>query len=120
MVPTGDLEATAGSPTLRPGRADRKVAAWDVDASPSGSIVWQDQQPRHGARPANRVRGHFPAKPTLSVEAHQHCLEVRDHRLDLDDQERTRRRMKAEDVDRPTFAADVERGLWQRPPSRSP
>ena len=47
----------------------------------------------------------------LAVEREQHRLEVGHHGLDLDHQQGTRRPMEGEDVDRASFAADVERHL---------
>lgn len=53
----------------------------------------------------------------LSVECGEHALDVRDHGLHLDDQDRRRTGMPSEDVDGAAFAGDRERDLGRDLPA---
>ena len=53
----------------------------------------------------------------LAVEGGKHRLQVRDHRLHLDDKRRPSGRLKGEDVGRSTFAVDLERDLELHDPA---
>jgi uracil-DNA glycosylase family 4 len=63
------------------------------------------------------VRRQPRCEPSLAIEAGQHRLHIRDHGLDLDDQERPTCRMPAEHVDRAALAEAVEGDLGQRLPA---
>ncbi len=58
--------------------------------------------------------------PDLPIERPEHRLDVRYHGLDLDDQEGRGRAVPRQNVDRTSFAADVERRLRHSLPARAP
>ena len=80
-----------------------------VDPSAGRSVIRQDEQPRHGANAPAAFPCDLDREPRLAVEGSEHRLHVRDHGLDLDDEQRPGRFVEGEDVDRSALAADVER-----------
>lgn len=56
--------------------------------------------------------------PHLLREGHEHRLEVRQDRLDLDDEQHACSRMPRDDIDRPALAELVERQLGDRLPAK--
>lgn len=82
-----------------------------LDASSRRSVVGQDQQPGHRCHVPFAIARHISTEASLSIETPEHRLDVRDHRLDFDDEERPRLWMETEYVDRASFASNVERRL---------
>ena len=95
-------------PRCEPGGRSRKVAAWGSIRRRAVLVSGRTRSrvTRFGAPAA--VAGNLRGEARLSIERGQHRLEIGYDRLDLDDQQRTRRRMEGQHVDRSAFAAVVE------------
>lgn len=91
-----------------------------LDASSSRSVIWHDQQTRYGGHLPTSLTRHVTPEPPLSVETDEHGLEVGHDGLDFDHQQRASPWVNGEDVDRASFASDIERGLRRHLPTVRP
>ena len=87
------------------------------DTTSRRSIVWQHEKPRDCLGVPIPLAGDLAGEPSLPVERDEHGLQVGNHGLDLDDQQRTGRWMEREHVDRPTLPTNRERHLDRRTPA---
>ena len=81
-----------------------------IGNSPSRStVVGKDQQPAGLRRAPASFGRNDRCEPRLAIERQDRRLKVRDDGLDLDDENHSRRRVKRQEIDRATLAADIER-----------
>jgi hypothetical protein len=89
------------------------------DAPPRRPGVRDDEDPADApANPASVAR-YLEGQAGLPVECEHRGLQVGDHRLDLDDEDRAGLRMEGKDIDRSALASDVERDLDRDIPRQS-
>jgi hypothetical protein len=86
------------------------------DTAPIDRPLSDDEQTRDGRRIPAAKATDLAAEPGLAVERHQGRLRIGHDRFDFDDEECARRRLPAEDIDRPTIAELVECHLDSRFP----
>lgn len=79
-----------------------------IDPAACSSVVGQNKESRHTPHRPAAFACDGGCEATLSIEREQHRLEVGDHGLDLDHEQRSGRPVEREDVDRAPFAANVE------------
>jgi hypothetical protein len=87
-----------------------------LDSSASGPVIREDQESCCARRIPAAVLCDIVRDPHLAIDPVEHRLHIRDDRLDLDDKERSGRRMEGEDIDRAALSPDVERDLCRRDP----
>jgi hypothetical protein len=80
------------------------------------SIVGDDEPRRDGCGIPAAIRRDLPGEPHLPVEHHERVLDVDELRLELDDEQRARRRVPGKDVDRAALAEGRERDLRRHHP----
>ena len=79
------------------------------DPPPRSPVLPQHQEPPDARRPPSPLACDLARQARLAVDRHEHRLQIRNHRLHLDDKQRHGRRVKREHVDRSTFSPDRER-----------
>jgi len=121
----GDLAAPAAGGSLKPSsnrpaaRRERTGEGGGVRRDPPtcGSVFAHHEEPSKPCRPPSAPARDLARQPRLPVERDEGSLDVRDHRLHLDDEQRRRRRVEREDVNRAAFASDRERDLGRDLPA---
>jgi len=88
-----------------------------VDAPPGSPIVTNRQKTADGLDGPAALAGDSWREPHLAVQRHQRGLDVREDRLDLDDEQAPRCRMEPEDIDGPALAVLAERHLGRGDPT---
>ena len=86
------------------------------DATARRSVLADHEQPCHTIGSPAALGRETPRQPRLPIKRDEHELDVRQRRLDLDDQHDTRPLVKGKHVDRATLAIHVERHLCGDPP----
>jgi hypothetical protein len=89
-----------------------------LHSSPRGPVIRKNQEARHTCDPPAAFSRDLGRDTHLSIERAKHRLQVRHDRLDLDDEQRSARFVKGEDVDRPAVSAHIERDFGDCDPSR--
>ena len=121
----GDLAAPASGGSLKPSsnrpaaRRERTGEGGGVRRDPPtcGSVFAHHEEPSKPCRPPFAPTRDLARQPRLPVERDEGSLDVRDHRLHLDDEQRRRRRVEREDVNRAAFASDRERDFGRDLPA---
>ena len=102
-------------PSLHRRRPGRKRSVEDGrvlgNSSPRRPAVGDHEQPSHQSTMPSALRRDLQTQPRLPVEGKYRRLEIRDDRLDLDDEDDAGRWVEREHVDRAPLATDVERDL---------
>jgi hypothetical protein len=121
----GDLATPAAGGILKPSsnrpatRRERAGEGGGVrrDPSPRGSVFAHHEEPSKSCRPPSAPARDLTRQPSLPVEHDERSLDIRDHRLHLDDEQRRRRWVEREHVDRTAFASDRERDFGRDLPA---
>ena len=77
-----------------------------------------DHPSRHGQRIQPSLFGNPPGQSHLAVECTEKLVDVRDVRLQLDNEQRATTRVPGQDIDDSAFAVDGERDLGGKDPLR--
>lgn len=88
-----------------------------INSLPRGGRVAHDKEARDRPGPPPARCADHPGQADLSIVRRKHRLGIRDNRLDFHDQERARRGMPAQHVNRASLAEVIERHFDRRFPA---